>query len=350
MKKLRIVVIILLLLALLALGGYLYLMKSINGPFKNVSIDSSLVKVTVEDGATTADIAEALYENGVISDIWKYRVFSKLNQYDGKYIAGTYNVSPGMTSEEIAEKLTSGETATVSFTIPEGYTVYKIADKLSEEGLVSKDVFMDIVENGDFSEFDFLEGTVTGAHRLEGFLFPETYTIHDDASEEDIIRAMLSQFQVVWDKYKDRANELQMTPNEVITIASLIEREAVLDEDRKNVASVIYNRLNIGMQLQIDATINFALDLIGQDHEYLTYDDLEIDSPYNTYQIEGLPPGPIACPGERCIEAALYPPDTEYVYYVKTTDQGVGMSFSTNYEDFMRDVEAWNQTIVDDGN
>ena len=348
MKKLRIFLIILLLMAIAALGAYQHFLGGMDGPYKAVDPTATLVEIEIPSGTSTIGIAEILVEKGIIKDVLRFRVFSKLNDYDGKFQAGHYKLSPGMTTTEIADTLCSGQIREISFTIPEGYTVGKIADKLSAEGLIDKDRFMDLAENGDYSEYEFLRGTVEGRHQLEGFLFPETYFLPEGATEEDYIEIMLNHFGDIWSKYKDRADELSLTTNEVITIASLIERETVLDEERKLVSSVIYNRLEIDMPLQIDATLDFALELIGQNHEYITFEDMEMDSPYNTYQIYGLPPGPIACPGERCIEAALYPADTEYLFYVKTTDQGVGMSFSTNYEDFLRDKEAWEATIEED--
>lgn len=349
-NALKIIIVILLLVALLGMGGYFFLTKDMNGPFKSIPSDAEVSMVEIPEGSSTVDIGTILERNGIIKDAKTFKIFSKIKGYDGKYLAGKYYLSPGMTTEEIVNIIISGVVREVSFTIPEGFTLDQIADTLSEAGLVDRERFLNITENGDFSEYDFLEGTVSGRHRLEGFLFPETYSVPEDADEETIIRTMLNQFGTIWERYRDRANELNMSANEVITVASLIEREAVLDQDRKLVSSVIYNRLEAGMPLQIDATINFALALIGEDHEYLTYEDLEIDSPYNTYKIPELPPGPIACPGERCIEAALYPPETEYLFYVKTTDQGVGMSFSTNYEDFISDVEAWDATIENDQN
>lgn len=348
MKKARIVILILLIVLLAGLLAYYKFSGSIFGPYRDVDVETTKMAIVIPEGSDAETISDILEKEGIIEKSLGFRIFSKLKGYDSSFKAGKFSLSPGMTSEEIAEIITKGQVVMASFTIPEGYRVDQIAKKLDEEGLVSREKFMSLAETGDYSEYEFLSGTVEGPHRLEGFLFPETYYIPEGTDEDGIIRVMLNQFQTVWSKYEDRAMEIDLTLNEAITIASLIEREAVLDEDRKLVSSVIYNRLAIDMPLQIDATINFALDLIGEDHEYLTYEDLEIDSPYNTYKIPALPPGPIACPGERCIEAALYPPDTEYLYYVKTTDQGVGMSFSTNYEDFISDVEAWDATITND--
>ena len=345
MKKFKIFLILVLLLALAALGAYQYFLGGMNGPFKKVDTVTSLVEIEIPQGSSTRGIAEILVENGIIKDVLGFRVFSRLNHYDGKYLAGHYRLSPGMTTEEIADILCTGKSREISFTIPEGYTVGKIADKLSSEGLINKDRFLELATMGDYSQYSFLEGTVSGRHQLEGFLFPETYSLPEGSKEEDFIAVMLNHFDEVWVKYKKRAAELSLTPNEVITMASLIEREAALDEERPLVSSVIYNRLELGMPLQMDATLDFALELIGENHQYITDEDMAIDSPYNTYLIPGLPPGPIACPGEKAIEAALYPADTEYLYYVKTTDQGWGMSFSVDYEEFLENKEAWQATI-----
>ena len=346
MKKIKILIVILLLLALGVLGAYHFLLGGMNGPFKNVDPSASLVEIQIPEGSSTRGIAEILVENGIVKDVLGFRVFSRINKYDGRFLAGNYKLSPGMTTEEIADILcTGGESKEISFTIPEGYTVGKIADKLSAEGLINWDRFMELAVRGDYSRYSFLEGAVQGRHQLEGFLFPETYSIPEDSTEEVFIEVMLNHFDEIWSKYKDRAAELSLTPNEVITMASLIEREAVLDEERPLVSSVIYNRLEQGMPLQMDATLDFILELQGNNHEYITYEDMDIDSPYNTYIIPGLPPGPIACPGEKAIEAALYPADTEYLYYVKTTDDGVGMSFSVDYEEFLQNKEAWEASI-----
>ena len=223
-------------------------------------------------------------------------------------------------------------------------------DVLLAEGLIDKERFIDLVENGNYSEYDFLDGAVEGKHHLEGYLFPETYFLPEGATEEDFIKVMLDHFGEIWAKYSDRAAELGLPTNEVITMASLIEREAALPEERALVSSVIYNRLEVGMPLQMDASLDFILELMGENHQYITFDDMAIDSPYNTYQIEGLPPGPIACPGERCIAAALYPADTNYLYYVKTTDQGWAMTFCETYEEFLVAKEAWEETIVEGEN
>ena len=230
MKKFKIFLIIVLLLALCALGGYMYFLGGMNGPYKSLDPAATLVEIEIPSGSSTRDIAEILVENGIVKDVFSFRVFSKLNEYDGKFQAGQYKLSPGMTTEEIAETLCLGQIREISFTIPEGYTIGKIADKLSAEGLIDKERFIDLVENGNYSEYDFLDGAVEGKHHLEGYLFPETYFLPEGATEEDFIKVMLDHFGEIWAKYSDRAAELGLPTNEVITMASLIEREAALPE------------------------------------------------------------------------------------------------------------------------
>ncbi|MBQ6663916.1 MAG: endolytic transglycosylase MltG [Firmicutes bacterium] len=307
--------------------------------------DNHTKMVEIPEGSSTQDIATILEEEGIIDSAFKFRVFSRLNDYDGRFMAGSYPLAPTMDLTEICDMLCTGLTSQTSFTIPEGYTIDQIADTLAKEGLVDRDEFIRQTQEGDYSEYAFLSSAPEGRHRLEGYLFPETYVIPTNADADMIIRTMLDQFEVVWSKYEAQAAQQNQTVHEVITLASLIEKEAILDEDRKLVSSVIHNRLDIDMPLQIDAAIHFALELEGKNHTYLTYDDLEIDSPYNLYQHYGLPPTPIACPGEACINAALNPEDTEYIYYVLVDDNEAKMAFSTNYEDFITDAEHWASTI-----
>ena len=347
MKTLKRWLILIPILLILSIGATIGLRYVFNLDLsKSVDVKDNHTKmVTIPEGSSTQDIADILVNEGIISDAFKFRLFSRLNDFDGKFLAGQYPLAPTMTTSEIAEMLCLGLTEQESFTIPEGYTINQIADTLYDQGLIDKEKFLDLTVNGDYSEYSFLEGAVEGEHHLEGYLFPETYTIPVGADEDMIIRMMLDQFNTVFSKYEERAKEMNMTVNEAITLASLVEKEAILDTDRALVSSVIHNRIKVGMPLQIDATIHYALELIGMNRQYLTYDDLEVDSPYNTYKIEALPPGPIASPGEACIKAALYPAETDYIYYVLVDDSDAAMAFSTNYEDFMTDVEHWASTI-----
>jgi len=234
---------------------------------------------------------------------------------------------------EIMEELKKGAAAnTKRFTVPEGLDIKHLTEKLVSDGLVDTDKFKYELEYGAF-DYWFLEGIPEGPDRLEGFLFPETYEIFVDANEHDIIDKMLYQFSKVFtDEYKARTEEMDMTVLEVITMASIVEREAMIAADRPVIASVFYNRLDIDMPLQSCATVQY---IVGEQKPVLSIADTRIGSPYNTYLISGLPPGPIASPGEASIRAALYPDDTDCLFFLAKGDGS--HVFSKDYNQFLKD-------------
>ena len=313
-------------------------------PDSDVEID-----FTVPSGSGTQKIAELLEADGIIGDATTFRVKSKLCGYDGTWQAGNFKLSPSMTTEEIVEKLQNAMAATVRFTIPEGYTIKQIGEKLTADGLISSpEEFYEACE-GDFV-YDFLDdvteqypdptGTVSArANRLEGFLFPSTYEVYEGASAREIIGVMLRQFDKVFTPlYEEHKDDQQIAENglsvqDIVTIASMIERETKVDSDKPLVASVIYNRLKKKMKLQLDCTIQYAL---GEPKERVLYSDLEIDSPYNTYKIQGIPAGPIAAPGEASIKAALMPESTKYIYYVLKPDGSGAHNFAETDAQFQK--------------
>lgn len=277
--------------------------------------DKEVIKVELPLGSSVKGISEQLKQQGVIKNSLSFRLYSKLEGINGKYKAGIYYLDTGMGIKEIAEILQHGKgyNEVVRFTIPEGYEVRMIIDKLVELGIGNKDKFYEVINNHTY-DYDFLESIPENATPLEGYLFPDTYEIFRSASEEDIIRKMLDRFNSVFtDEYKERTAELNMTINDIITLASIIEREAKADKERRVVSSVFHNRLEINMLLGSCATVQYILK---ERKDVLLNKDLEIESPYNTYKHPGLPPGPIASPGMKSIEAALYPDDTDYLYFV----------------------------------
>jgi UPF0755 protein len=305
--------------------------------------DTTYTNVTIEEGSSTEDIAKALQKAGVIDSVRNFRILSKLWRYDGKYKAGTYALSPSMRSSDIAKTIINGSENTNTVTIPEGYTIEQTAEALDKAGVADKDKFMDAAENGDFSSFSFLDDAQTGKNHLEGYLFPDTYQFGVNASEKQIITTMLNQFDNVFtEKYKKRAKKLGYTENEIVIIASMIERETQVDSDRAKVASVIYNRLDANMPLQLDCTVQYAL---GKQKESLTYKDTQVDSPYNTYTNTGLPKGPICSPGKESIEAALYPAKTDYLYYVLSSKLDGSHKFSSTYSQFEKDKAAYSKAL-----
>lgn len=291
-----------------------------------------LISVTIPSGTGTDGISQILKENNLIRNAGVFKLQSKSKGYDGKYKAGQFSLSPGMSMEEIMKLLVEGRGETVRFTIPEGYDIKRVTEKLAKEKLINAEVFAKEIETGQFN-YKFLADAPAGPDRLEGFLFPETYDIFATANEHDVIDKMLYQFNKVFtDEYYARAEEFGMSVREVITLASIIEREARVPEDRPLIASVFYNRMKIKMPLQSCATVQYIL---GEQKPVLSIKDTQIESPYNTYLNPGLPPGPIASPGADSIKAALYPADTNYLYFLAKGDGS--HAFSETYEQFLKD-------------
>ncbi len=277
------------------------------------------VVVTVAEGSGTASIARELKRSGLINSEGFFRVMSKLRGKDGKYNFGKFKLLKSAGYEEIFKTLTqAGQIVdAVKVTIPEGYEIYKIADLLESKGLIDKDKFYYLIDYGEF-HYDFVDDIPFRENRLEGYLFPDTYNFAPN-DEQGIINEMLSQFDKVYKKYEDRAKEMGMTMDEVITLASIVEREAMGDSDRKLVSSVFHNRIKSTdyPYLQSCATVQYILK---ERKPVLSVADTKIDSPYNTYINKGLPIGPIASPGEEAIEATLYPEESDYLFFVLGAD------------------------------
>lgn len=320
MKKQVLLVGLLLLIVLLT--GCAQFLEKYNTPVDPESTEEVLF--TVPSGATTSSIGKSLEESGLIQNANAFKSKAKEIEADGLMKAGDYMLSKSMSTEDIINKMVNGETyvETFTFTIPEGYEVRQIVDTLESEGLIDRETFLDVLQNHPF-DYDFLEG-VDRSYLLEGYLFPDTYTLKAGSDEVAIVERMLQRFDEVFtDEYEKRANELGMTTDQVVTLASIIEREAKLEEEFPIVSSVFHNRLAIDMKLQSCATVQFILK---ERKEVLLYADIEIDNPYNTYIYSGLTPSPIASPGALAIQSALYPEDTNYLYFV-TTEKGDGSHY-----------------------
>ena len=219
---------------------------------------------------------------------------------------------------------------TITVTIPEGYSIEKIVDKLCESGLsVRMDYESALKDDYDYEFLDMIDPPDDCFYRLEGFLFPSTYEFYADASAHEIIDRMLGEFEKQYKTVSSSYDNLF----EIITKASLIEREAKVDADRAKIAGVIENRLNADMLLQIDATVIYAISQGKYDIDRVLYEDLEYDSPYNTYKYKGLPIGPIACPGIDSIKAAVNPEKHDYYYYRVDTSKNDGSHIFTQTYD-----------------
>jgi UPF0755 protein len=269
--------------------------------------------VIVERGSTFSQVVAALQAKSVLAHPLAFRLLARLRHVDADVKAGEYRFPAHQTSDEILQRLVRGEQFAVWVTIPEGYTAREVARALAGRAL------------GDASAYDhfFLHngGTAVGGERtanLEGYLFPSTYLVPTDDSPEQVAKILVDQFhKELPPDAAARAKALGRTVPEVVTVASLIEREGKTDEDRPLIASVIYNRLRLGMPLEVDASIEYVFP---EHHDVITKRDLEIDSPYNTYRHTGLPPTPIANPGKAALDAAFRPAKSDYLYYVAKPD------------------------------
>ncbi|KUK12294.1 MAG: Aminodeoxychorismate lyase [Moorella sp. 60_41] len=274
------------------------------------------VKVTIPPGATAAEIGRLLEDRGIIRSASAFRFYAARQKADQHLKPGVYLLSPGEPLFRILEQLVAGRVMEEKFTIPEGFTLKQIARLLADKGLVTEDEFWQAAARP--YDYPFLEGLSPASNYLEGFLFPDTYRVPAGASAETIIRLMLDRFQQVYSEIeKERAPGLELNTLEIVTLASIVEKEAKLDRERPLIAGVFLNRLRRGMKLESCATVEYLLE---EPKPVLTYEDLQIDSPYNTYQVMGLPPGPIASPGRASLLAALNPARTDYLYFAARPD------------------------------
>lgn len=299
---------------------------------KDIDIDKNIT-IAIPEGAGASVVAEILHENNVIKYPTVFKLCSKFGNFDGQYKPGTITVSNGMSYNSILRLLASDRN-TIKVIIPEGYTVKQIAETVNASGLCTSDEFYAALDPSLY-DYKFLKGLPARENPLEGYLFPATYEFAPGATAQEIVNAMLKRFDEVFtDEYYNRAKEVNMTVDEVIIMASIVERETNAETERAKVAGVFYNRINSNMPLQSCATVQYIL---GEPKEDLSNEDTSIDSPYNTYIIPGLPVGPIASPGEACIKAALYPEKTNALYFLLGT-KGEHI-FSETYEEHLKAKE-----------
>lgn len=290
------------------------------------------VLLEVIPGASSAAVARELERAGLVRSQFFFRLYSRYHGYDQYLQAGEYRFSTDMTVGEIAEKLRKGEIEVryEVLTLPEGLNIDQVAARLEAQGLVDASTFLEKARDPRW-DYWFLEEVPLESFSLEGFLFPDTYHLPLGAGEEDIINILLQQFDFVFNPaYRERAQELDLGVHQVVTLASIIEREARLEPEKPIVSSVFHNRLKTGMLLQSCATVQYAL---GENKPNLTNQDLRTESPYNTYLHPGLPPGPIVSPGKASLEAALYPEETGYFYFVLKGDNSGAHHFGQTLQE-----------------
>lgn len=294
------------------------------------------VTVVIPSGSSAAEIGGILARQGVVKNARVFRLIAQYEGVSGQLRPGRHVLRQGMSYEAVLKELTKKppEKKTITVVIPEGFTSDQIATRLAREAKLPPDDFLELARFGkqDFADnFPFLSKNPTMS--LEGYLFPRTYAIKDGSKPHDVLALLLRQFDTETGALDwSVANASGRDVHHIMTIASLVEREAKIAEERPVIAGVIYNRLARGIPLQIDATVQYALP---EWKETLTQDDLKVNSPYNTYLKPGLPPGPIANPGLASIQAALHPENVDYLYYVLTDPSG-RHTFTRTYEEFLR--------------
>lgn len=290
------------------------------------------VYITVQPGMTATDIGKMLEERGVIGSRQKFWLIAKLGGSEGQFKAGTYHMYVNMPIREALDVLVGGEASMMRFTIPEGFSVREIAARLESEGIVSGKEFLEKAKT--FGPYRYMQAHRNAMYRAEGFLFPDTYEVEPGTAPEAILQMMARNFDDrLTDEMREKAKKMDLSVYELVTLASLVEKEARFEEDRPMIAQVFLKRLELNMPLQSDTTIQYLLDAPKED---VTYKDTEIESPYNTYQHYGLPPGPIANPGIASIKAVLEPADTDYLYFV--ADRGGHNHYSKSYSEHLEIV------------
>jgi UPF0755 protein len=271
------------------------------------------VRVVVPHGATLRVAAESLQSAGVVRNAALFRIYAMLRGSDRSIRAGTYVFQRGVSWNEVIDDLLGGKGLEHAITIPEGWSTYQIVPQLARVlGAPVDSVRAAVRDTALLHALDVPTPT------LEGYLFPDTYVFPDGTTPRAAVRVMVDRFQRVWQpEWDQRLQALAMSRHDVMALASIVEKEAKLPEERPVIAAVYLNRLKRGMPLQADPTVQYAL---GRHVARVMYKDLEIDSPYNTYRHAGLPPGPIASPGKPAIVAALNPANVPYLYFVAHPD------------------------------
>lgn len=306
------------------------------------------VTVVVPQGAGSEEIADSLEASGAIASGTQFEVLVAFLGYERLLQPGEYEFQPDTPELDAVYRLRRGLVSTKSVTVVEGWRLEEIADAVAAQG-ISRAEFISAAHRGDY-DFPFLEGMGIG-QRLDGYLFPASYTIRERDSARDVVQRMLQGFvDNVPPSVQQQAEELGLSLDEVITLASIIEKEAVVPEERPVMAQVFHRRLRLGIELGADPTVQYAVAedpesvaQFGYWKQELTQEDLEIDSPYNTRLVSGLPPGPICSPGLESILATVNPAATNYLYFVAKPDGS--HAFAETFQQHLENVELYGGDI-----
>lgn len=308
------------------------------------------VEVEIPSGTTVDDMGTILKREGVIKSSNAFKLYVKARGVAPSIQAGVHELSPSMNMDQIVEQLqqSARDKSVVRITVTEGQTVEDIAETIGNETKFSSDEFLELMQDytylaGLTESYPFLEETVNDAnvrYALEGYLFPATYDFDTRGSLDDLVEQMLDKTQSVLASYENEIDASGYSVNQIMTLASLVEKEGTNAENRAQIAGVFYNRLAQGMPLQSDISVLYAL---GQHKEYVSYDDLTVDSPYNLYQNTGLAPGPMCNPGEEAIKATVEPDQNDYLYFIANMQTGQ-IFFTDSYEQHSAWQEEYEST------
>lgn len=310
------------------------LMLGIRGNNKDFAASGQHL-IMIKEGMTTADIATLLHEKKLVKDPEAFRMEARFKNLADKLQAGPYQIEGGLSNSQIVDVMVKGHIKQIRFTVPEGFTVVKTAKKLEAEGLGKADKF--IAAAKDYAPYAYMQTDNPNVlFKAEGFIFPATYDFPVGISEEEMLKIMVEQFDKKMQEsgVAKTVQEKNLNMRDVVNMAAMVEMEAVFPEEQPRIAGVFLKRVAIGMPIQSDTTIQYIL---GAQKEIITFADTEIQNPYNTYQNMGLPPGPIAGPGLKAIQAVLAPEDNEYLYFVAEKDGH--HRFTKTYEEHLQAIK-----------
>jgi len=329
-KKLALAVIVVLLVA--AAGGW-WFYSGVDRPFKGYAGEEQFVEIPSGSGSLT--IARRLADAGVVHDVNSFRIALWMTGAGRRLQAGEYRFDHPMSPRQVADKLARGEVYVHPITFPEGLTIRQMAALFESKGFGEAKAFVAAASN-----VELVQDIDAQARDLEGYLFPETYTLPRRATAEQLIARMVAGFRkALTPDITAAAAARGLSVRQLVTLASIVEKETGNKDERPLVAAVYSNRLQIGMGLQCDPTVIYALERAGRYDGNLRREDLQFDSPYNTYRYAGLPPGPIASPGRASLQAAASPPDAPYLYFVSKNDGT--HAFAATLDEHNRNVQEF---------
>jgi len=329
----RIVLGITALLALLVLAVMAWLYVTLQRPYKGYSDAEAYVEIP--PGSSPRTMARSLADVGVVSNPSAFRVAVWLRGAGRRLQAGEYRFDSALTPGEVVDKIVRGDVYLRPVTFPEGLTIRQMAAIFEEKGFGNRAAFIAAAVNAEpVRDLD------PQASNLEGYLFPDTYALPRRTTAEQLTARMVTRFgKALTPEIRQQATARGLSLRQLVTLASLVEKETAKAEERPLVAAVYWNRLKIGMGLQCDPTVIYALEREGRYTGNLTREDLQFDSPYNTYRYAGLPPGPIAAPGQAALEAAAQPADVAFLYFVSRNDGS--HAFASTLEEHTRNVQLY---------